>query len=58
MVHRIVWRVASTDALDFWAERLRGDGFETERDGDRLRFRDFEGLEHELRVDRVGRPGR
>src|SRR5919197_3068381 len=22
MVHRIVWRVASTDALDFWAKRL------------------------------------
>src|ERR671930_2549258 len=24
MVHRIVWRIASADALDFWAERLRG----------------------------------
>ena len=26
MVHRIGWRVASTDALDFWAKRLGGDG--------------------------------
>ncbi len=50
MVHRIVWRVASADALDFWAARLGGEGHETERAGDRLRFRDFEGLEHELAV--------
>ena len=26
MVHRIVWRVASEDALSFWAERLAGEG--------------------------------
>src|SRR5919108_1633948 len=25
MVHRIVWRVASPGAPDFWAERLRGE---------------------------------
>jgi glyoxalase family protein len=50
MIHRIGWRVASTDALDFWAQRLRGAGHESERDGERLRFRDFEGLEHELAV--------
>src|SRR5215475_14692065 len=37
MVHRIVWRVASTDALDFWAERLAGKGFESEREGESLR---------------------
>jgi glyoxalase family protein len=55
-VHRIVWRVASTDALDFWDERLRGDGFDGQRDGERLRFRDFEGLEHELAVDASGDP--
>ena len=53
-VHRIVWRVASTDALEFWAERLGGEGFDSERDGERLRFRDFEGLEHELAVDTSG----
>jgi glyoxalase family protein len=50
MVHRIVWRVASADALDFWADRLGREGYETRRDGDRLRFADFEGLEHQLAV--------
>jgi glyoxalase family protein len=55
-VHRIVWRVASTEALDFWAERLRGEGFDSELDSERLRFRDFEGLEHELAVDESGDP--
>jgi glyoxalase family protein len=50
MIHRIVWRVASEEALGFWAERLASEGFESERAGDRLRFRDFEGLEHELGV--------
>ena len=34
MVHRIIWRVASSDALDFWAERLGGAG---RRDGARRR---------------------
>jgi glyoxalase family protein len=50
MIHRISYRVGSAEALDFWAERLRGEGVESERDGDRLRFRDFEGLEFELAV--------
>jgi glyoxalase family protein len=50
MVHRIVWRVASTEALDFWAERLRANDTESERDGDSLVFADPEGLEHELAV--------
>ena len=50
MVHRIVWRVGSADALDFWAERLGGEGHATERHGDRLRFWDPEGLELELAV--------
>jgi glyoxalase family protein len=53
-VHRILWRVGSAESLDFWAERLGGEGYESEREGDRLRFRDFEGLEHELRVDASG----
>jgi glyoxalase family protein len=53
-VHRILWRVASGDALDFWAERLGSEGYEAEREGERLRFRDFEGLEHELRIDASG----
>jgi glyoxalase family protein len=50
MIHRVVWRVASAEALDFWSERLRGAGYESERDGDSLRFADFEGLGHELLV--------
>jgi glyoxalase family protein len=50
MVHRIGWRVASTDALDFWAQRLAAAGHEPVRDADRLRFTDFEGLEHALAV--------
>ncbi len=45
MVHRVVWRVASTDALDFWEQRLGG-----ERGESFLRFADPEGLEHELAV--------
>jgi len=50
MVHRIGWRVGSTEALDFWASRLRDAGCDSERDSERLRFSDFEGLEHELAV--------
>jgi len=50
MVHRITWRVSSTDSLDFWAKRLGDEGHGSERDADRLRFRDFEGLELELAV--------
>src|SRR3954451_11732806 len=44
MVHRIVSRVGSPEALDFWAERLADDGVDLQRDGDRLRFEDPEGL--------------
>jgi len=50
MVHRIVWRVASSEALDFWAARLRANGTESERDGEGLVFSDPEGLDHELLV--------
>ena len=42
MVHRILWRVGSPAALDFWAERLAGEGIEAERAGEALRFRDPE----------------
>src|SRR5437660_10017259 len=31
MVHRVVWRVGSEEALDFWAARLAGEGFPAER---------------------------
>jgi glyoxalase family protein len=50
MVHRVVWRVGSPAALDFWSERLADNGIEASRDGDTLRFADPEGLEHELLV--------
>jgi glyoxalase family protein len=53
MVHRIVWRVASEAALDFWAERLGGNDTASERDGKGLVFSDPEGLEHELLVVEV-----
>ena len=52
-VHRIVWRVASWQALDFWAERLAAHGIESERAGGSLRFSDPEGLDHELAVVEV-----
>ncbi len=52
-VHRVVWRVGSTDALDFWAERLGANEVATERAGESLRFSDPEGLDHELLVATV-----
>jgi glyoxalase family protein len=54
MVHRIVWRVASPEALSFWARRLEAEGYETEESAGSLRFADFEGLGHELVVDQSG----
>jgi glyoxalase family protein len=51
MVHTIVWRVASSEALDFWAARLGDEGVATERADGRLRFADREGLGHELAAD-------
>jgi glyoxalase family protein len=53
MVHTVVWRVASEDALGFWEERLRAEGVTTERDDGRLRFADPEGLALELVVSDV-----
>jgi glyoxalase family protein len=50
MVHRILWRVASEEALSFWAERLQAAGVESSREGEGLRFSDPEGLDHELAV--------
>jgi glyoxalase family protein len=55
MVHRIVWRVASPAAIDFWAARLGEDGIATQRgDGGSLIFADPEGLAHELVLDASG----
>ena len=50
MVHTIVWRVGSPEAIDFWAGRLEAEGITTRREGERLRFADREGLRHELSV--------
>ena len=51
MVHRVVWRAASVEALDFWADRLDAEGIVVERDAARVRFSDPEGLGHELVVN-------
>src|SRR5688572_28680108 len=56
MVHRIVWRLGTPDALDFWEKRLSDAGTEASRDGDAVRFADFEGLEHELVVVETSDP--
>jgi glyoxalase family protein len=48
MVHTIVFRVGSADALDFWADRLAAEGVAVERADDRLRFEDPEGLGFEI----------
>ena len=50
MVHRVVWRVASEEALDFWAERLAAEQVEVDRGAGTLRFHDPEGLALELVV--------
>src|SRR5947207_5024067 len=50
MVYRVVWRVASTDALAFWEQRLGDAGVRSERGDASLRFRDREDLELELAV--------
>ncbi|MDX6637916.1 MAG: glyoxalase family protein [Solirubrobacterales bacterium] len=56
MVHTVVWRLASADALDFWLERLKASGTPAERSGDVVRFGDPEGLAHELLVANVPDP--
>ena len=53
MVHTVAYRVASPASLDFWAERLRGEGVAIRRSDDALSFDDPEGLTLELRVEDV-----
>jgi glyoxalase family protein len=50
MAYRVVWRVASTEALDFWVERLAAAGVDSERSDGRLLFVDPEGIELEFAV--------
>jgi glyoxalase family protein len=54
MIHRIVWRIASPAALDFWQQRLTAAGIAAEHEGQALRFSDPEGLDHELILDSSG----
>jgi glyoxalase family protein len=48
MVHTIGWRIGSDEALDFWEQRLDGEGVAVSREDARLTFEDPEGLRHEL----------
>ncbi len=50
MVHLIVWRVASEEALDFWTARLDKAGISVTRSPGAVRFSDPEGLDLEFRV--------
>jgi len=50
MVHRVIWRVASPEAIAFWEERLGAQGVESEQVDGSLVFADPEGLVHELVV--------
>jgi glyoxalase family protein len=56
MVHRIIWRVRDTDALEFWSDRLGGEGIRTEQEPSALLFSDPEGLDLELVVDETHDP--
>jgi glyoxalase family protein len=46
MIHRLIWRVASDEALTFWSERLAAEGTEVAHDpiGRAIVFEDPEGL--------------
>src|SRR5450755_780806 len=44
MVHQLIFRVTSEEALDFWERRLARAGVPSDRVGDRLAFSDPEGL--------------
>src|SRR5262249_45524558 len=50
MVHTIQFGVASEESLDFWAERLAGKGYASERGERSLSFADYDGLNLELVV--------
>lgn len=51
MVHRTVFRVASDEAIGFWAERLTRYGLPNRQERGTLTFEDAEGLGFELVVD-------
>ena len=51
MVHTIIWRVGSAEALEFWKERLREAEMSVLHEGDLLIFCDPEGLTCQLVID-------
>ena len=53
MVSSIAHRVSGEPALDFWSERLAGEGVEVTREPGRLRFADPEGMRHSLVVNQT-----
>ncbi|MDQ3962460.1 MAG: VOC family protein [Actinomycetota bacterium] len=54
MVHRVVFRVESSAALDFWEERLSKQGIEVSRSDASIVFADPEGLNLEFKIDESG----
>ena len=50
MIHTIQLGVPSLEAIDFWAEQLAANGYESSRGEQTLRFADWEGLGLELAV--------
>jgi glyoxalase family protein len=55
-VHTIQLGVPASDALDFWAGRLRSKGYASERGESTLGFEDYDGLHFELVVANDGNP--
>ncbi len=55
MVHTIIWRLGSIEAVDFWERRLVEAGVAPQRDQDAITFEDPDGLVNELRLV-VGSP--
>ncbi len=53
MVHTVGWRVGSSEALDFWEERLGRETVVLARDEEGVSFEDPEGLRHRLSVSAV-----
>jgi glyoxalase family protein len=56
MIHTIQLGVASEASLDFWAQRLAGSGYGSERGERSLSFEDYDGLRFELVVADDGNP--